>query len=53
MLDPCTVIDADPVPAWFIRRILLSPAVSIDQACVTLPPRPPAVITTRRVSPAP
>jgi hypothetical protein len=51
--DPCTVIDADPVPAWFNRRILLSPAVSADHSCVTLPPRAPAVITTRRDPPGP
>jgi hypothetical protein len=49
MLDPCTVTDADPVPARFCPRILLSPAISADHACVKLPPRAPAVITTRRV----
>jgi hypothetical protein len=49
MLDPYTVTDADPVPARFCPRILLSAAVSADHACVTLPPRAPAVITTPRV----
>ena len=50
MLDPCTVIDAAPVPARFCRRVALTPPpMSDDHACVTLPPRTPAVITTRLV----
>jgi len=50
MLDPCTVIDAAPVPARFCRRVALTPPpMSDDHACVTLPPRAPAVITTRLV----
>jgi hypothetical protein len=53
MLDPCTVTDADPVPARFCPRVLLSPAMSADHACVTLPPRAPAVITIPRVPRAP
>ena len=32
---------------------MLTPAVSKDHTCDTLPPRPPAVIVTRRVPPAP
>jgi hypothetical protein len=39
-----------PVPARFCPRILLSPAMSTDHACVPLPPRPQAVISTRRVA---
>jgi hypothetical protein len=53
MLDPCTVIDAEPVPARFPRRVLLILVVSTDQAFVTLPIRCPTVITDRRVPPAP
>ena len=53
MLDPCTVTDDDPVPARFCPRILLSPAMSADHACVTLPSQAPAVITTPRVPRAP
>jgi hypothetical protein len=53
MLDPCTVIDDQPVPAWFNRRILLRSGVSTDHPCVTLPPRPPAVIIIRLDPPAP
>ena len=49
MLDPCTVTDAEPVPARLPRRVMLSPATSADHPCVTLPPRSPVVITTRRV----
>ena len=52
-LDPCTVIELDPVPARFCRRITLTPPTSSDHPCVTLPPRPPAVITTRRLPLAP
>ena len=29
-LDPCTVTDADPVPALFALRVMLSPAMSTD-----------------------
>jgi hypothetical protein len=39
-----------PVPARFCPRILLSPAMSTDHACVPLPPRPQAVISTHRVA---
>jgi hypothetical protein len=53
MLDPCTVIDAEPVPARFPSRVLLILDVSTDQAFVTLPIRCPTVITDRRVPPAP
>ena len=53
MLDPCTVIDAEPVPARFPSRVLLILIASTDQALVTLPGRYPTVITDRRVPPAP
>ena len=53
MLDPCTVIDAEPVPARFPRRVLLILIVSTDQALVKLPIRCPTVMTDRRVPPAP
>jgi len=49
MLAPCIVTDADPFPARFCRRITLNDPESTDHACVTLPPRSPAVITIRRV----
>ena len=49
MFAPCTVTDADPVPARFCRRERLSDGMSTDQACVTLPFRSPTVITTLRV----
>ena len=49
MLDPCKVTDAEPDPAALIRRIMLTPAKSTDQAWVMLLPLSPAVITTRRV----
>ena len=52
-LDPCTVIDAEPVPARFPRRVLLILIASTDQALDTLPMRWPTVITDRRVPPAP
>src|SRR6056300_729219 len=53
MLAPCTVTDAEPVPARLLRRAMLSPAMSVDQPSDTLAPRSPAVITTRRVPRAP
>jgi hypothetical protein len=53
MLAPCTVTDADPVPARFCPRITLKPPTSTDHPCVTLPPRSPTVIVTRRVPRAP
>merc|ERR1712091_27024 len=54
MLAPCTVTDADPVPARFCRRITLKAPTSADHPCVTLPPpRSPTVITSRRVPRAP
>jgi len=53
MLEPCTVTDIDPVPARFWRRITFSPPRSDEHVCVVLPPRPPTVITTRRVPRAP
>ena len=56
MLAPCTVTDAEPVPARLpLRRPMLSPAMS-DRPCPqthTPAPRSPAVITTRRVPRAP
>ena len=48
-LDPCTVTDADPVPAAFPRCITLNIASRTEYASDMLPPRSPAVITTRRV----
>ena len=53
MLDPCTVIDAEPVPARFPRRVLLILIASTDHALDALPIRWPTVITDRRVPPAP
>ncbi len=53
MPAPCTVIDADPVPAPFCRRITLNAPTSTDHPCVLLPPRSPTVTTTRRVPRAP
>jgi hypothetical protein len=53
MLDPCTVTDADPVPARLLFRTMLNPAVSIDQPSVDVPCRAPAVMITRRVPSAP
>jgi hypothetical protein len=40
MLAPCTVTDADPVPARFCRRITLKAPTSTDHPCVTLPQNP-------------
>ena len=53
MLDPCTVTDADPVPARLLFRTMLSSASSDDQPCVLVLPRSPTVIVTRRVPRAP
>ena len=57
MLAPCTVTDAEPVPARLpLRRAMLSPAMYLDRPCPqthTPAPRSPAVITTRRVPRAP
>ena len=53
VLDLCTGPDADPFPARRCPRILLSPAMSADHASGILPPRAPAIITTRRVPRAP
>ena len=46
---PCTVTDADPVPALFIRPIQLELWASADQPSDTDALRSPVVITTRRV----
>ena len=48
-LDPCTVTDADPVPALLSRRIVLMDPTSTEYASDMLPDRSPAVIVTRRV----
>jgi hypothetical protein len=53
MLAQCTVTDADPVPVQLCRRITLKAPTSTDHTCVTLPPRSPTVIVTRRVPLAP
>lgn len=53
MLAPCIVSDMDPVPSMLLRRITLSPGKSTDQPWLRLPPRSPAVTTTRRVPLAP
>ena len=49
MLVPCTVTDSDPTASRFNDDSTLSPIMSVDIDSVTLPHRPPAVITTRRV----
>ena len=46
---PCTVTDADPVVALFIRRVALTRSLSTDQLSVMLPCLSPAVMVTRRV----
>jgi hypothetical protein len=54
MLAPCTVTDADPVPARFPRyNMPLTEPRSAEYAAVILPGRSPAEITTRRVPQAP
>ena len=50
---PCTVTDADPVPARLPRLIMLVPVMSNEYAPDMLPLPSPAVITTRRVPRAP
>ena len=49
MLDPCSVMDVDPVPAQFTRRDTLTIPVSYDQESLTLPGLLLMVIITRRV----
>ena len=49
MLDPCKVMDVDPVPARFIRRDTLTIPISYDQESLTLPGLLPTVIITRPV----
>ena len=39
----------DPVPARFVRLVMLSPGTSTDHTSVTLPALDPAVTDTRRV----
>jgi hypothetical protein len=53
MLDPCTVTDADHVPARFTQRVALKIPVLTEYASDMLPTRPPAVITIRRVPQVP
>jgi hypothetical protein len=48
-LDPCTVTDADPVPALFPRRITLTEPTSTDNPSLMLPYPSPAVNTIRLV----
>ena len=48
-LPPCTVTAADPVPARFVRRVVLIPGASNDHVLLKLPAEDPAVITTRRL----
>jgi hypothetical protein len=48
-LDPCTVTDADPVPAWFKRRVTLRLPASTEYTSDMLPTRSPAVTVKRRV----
>ena len=48
-LAPCTVTDADPVPARLSRCSVLMLPTSTEYPSDMLPPRSPAVITTRRV----
>ena len=49
MLEPCKVIDVDPVPARLARRAALTIPTSYDQEALALPSLLPTVITTRRV----
>ena len=49
MLAPCTVIEADPVPARFFLGIVLIPVKSTEYAADMLPLFCIAVITVRRV----
>ena len=49
MLAPCTVIEADPVPARFFLGIVLIPVKSTEYAADMLPLFCTAVITVRRV----
>jgi len=53
MLLPCTVTDAEPVPARFDCRVTLSPLPSADHVWLVLPPLDPTVMTKRRLSPDP
>ena len=46
---PCTVTDAEPVPARFNPRITLTLPRSTEYTALRLPERSPAVMTTRRV----
>ena len=51
--DPCTVTDADPVPARFPPPTTLTQPESADHAWLRLPDLSPTVIATRRVPRAP
>jgi len=51
--SPCTVTEADPVPALFSRRVTLIDPRSTENACDMLPDRCPVVTVTRRVPAAP
>ena len=50
---PCTVTDADPVPTLLYPLVTLTLPMSIEYTAVPLLDRSLAVITTRRVPPAP
>ena len=50
---PCTVTDADPVPAEFVRPFTLIDPTSADHAWLMLVACSPTVIATRRVPKAP
>jgi len=45
----CTITEANPVPARLQRRTIPRPPVFSDHAGLVLPPRSPAVTTTRQV----
>jgi len=53
MLAPCTVTDADPVPALFLQRITLPEPTSTDHAWLMLPYCLSTVNTSRLVPRAP
>ena len=44
---PCIVIRADPVPAAFAFVVILTACTATDSPLVSVPDRPPAVITVR------
>ena len=51
ILVPCTVTDTPPLATVLIPCTSLSPATSVDHACVTLPPDRCPAVTTARLDP--